>query len=198
MGNCGRCGKNAKLEGVDYCRQCLCTVIEKRAKKELAGARGRSSNRDCSRLVVVCGNKSLLQCAVAAYLAKKLCKPGLIFEIVPGSTSRLPENTTVILAKCADELATEFVEMLISKEARQQPPLPRLLQKLQEPTTAANIFRSITEKELRLYANIKNLKYAEATVSWLRQKVLKFHGKYPGTIEALARVGSSVKKLIGR
>lgn len=198
MGNCSRCGKHARLEGVDYCRQCLCAVIEKRAKRELAGALG-NSNIDYYKLVVVCGGKSSLQCAAAAYLAKKLCRPGLGLEIVPlESISQLPKNVAVLLAKCADELATEFVEALISGEGRQQLPVSGLSRKLQEPISTANIFESITEKELRLYANIKNLKYAESKRSWLRQEVLKLHEKYPGTIEALARAGNRVKRLVGK
>ncbi len=200
---CSRCGKSARMEGTEYCGQCLCTVIEKRAKKELAGDRG-NSNRDCHRLAVVCGNKSSLQCAAAAYLVKRLCRPGLNFEIALESTSQMPKNSaensavTVIMAKCADELATEFVETLISGETREARQQLQVSGPLQEPMNAANIFKSITEKELKLYANIKNLKYAEANGSWLRQKVLKLHETYPGTIEALARAGSRVRKLIDK
>lgn len=193
MGDCSRCGKKARLEGIEHCRQCLCDVVEKRAKKELSGegtGRGKGENKPV-KLAIVCGSKSSLQCVAAAYLAKKLYRSGLGFEVItPESASRMPKNpavTAVILAKCADELAAEFLEAMISGKSRQQP---------HKPAYKANIFKSITEKELRLYANIKNLKYAESNGSWLKQKLLKLHEKYPGTIEALARSGSRVKKLI--
>lgn len=195
MGNCGRCGKKARLEGIEHCRHCLCDVVEKRAKKELSVASTRNIRRDHkpARLAIVCENKSSLQCVAAAYLAKKLCRPGFGFEIATSESAlQMPKNaaaTAVIIAKCADELATEFVEAMISGKASQL---------THKPAYKANILKSITEKELRLYANIKNLKYAESNASWLRQKLLKLHEKYPGTIEALARAGSSVKKLVDK
>lgn len=190
-----------RLEGIEHCRHCLCAVIERRAKKELAVVGIRNLRRDHkpTGLAIVCGSKSSLQCVAAAYLAKKLCKPGFSFEILtPESALRMPKNAAVILARCADELAAEFVETMISGKDRPQPPLPRLLQKLQKPASAANIFKSVTEKELRLYANIKNLKYAESNGSWLRQRLLKLHEAYPGTAEALARAGSRVKRLVDK
>ncbi|MBI2141155.1 hypothetical protein HYU16_01905 [Candidatus Woesearchaeota archaeon] len=208
-GNCCRCGKNARMAGIEYCRQCLCDVVEKRAKKELSGtgiggisSRGAGSSNAGYRIAIVCGSKSSLQCVAASYLVKKLCRPGFGFgTVTPGSALQMPKNaavTAVILAKCADELATEFLETVISMEGRQQPQQFMPLQKQQKQASAANIFKSITEKELRLYANIKNLKYAESTGGWLKQKILELNGKYPGTIEALAKAGSSVKRLVDK
>ncbi|MBI2581425.1 hypothetical protein HYV85_06525 [Candidatus Woesearchaeota archaeon] len=214
--NCGRCWKHAKVECVDYCRRCLCAVIENRVRKKLAGARG-NSNRNYAVLAVVCDGKSSLQCVAAAYLAKKMGRSGFDVEIITsGSTAQLRErrgNAVVVLPKCADDIAAEFMEKFIrpkmslghkSCNARLCPvALWRLgsPQQLLRKISAINIFEAVTERELALYADIKNLKYAKAQGkakgNGLKQRIQKLQARYPGTVEALARSGRRIEGFRG-
>ena len=202
--NCGRCGKNARIEGAEHCKQCLCEIIEKRVKKELAGARS-NSNRGYYRLAVVCDNKSSLTCVAAAYIIKKVCnkvsRHGFGVEIITSeSTSQLQENGTVVLPKCADDIATGFMEKFISPKISPKPSQQPALQQLLKQTNLANIFEAVTEKELMLYAGIKSLKYAKtkgrAKESDLKQKIQKLQARYPGIIEALARSGKRIEVFV--
>ena len=204
--NCARCGKNPRMEGIGHCRQCLCAVIEKRAKREIASARSKRSYRSCYRLAVVCDNKSSLPCITAAYLAKKLCGPACEVELIEMGDFKLPgkvpekvpeaekektlndaEDAAIIVPRCADDIAAEFMERFISPKISPKPS--------QQPISTINIFESVTEKELELYADIKSLKYARTKENDLKQRIQKLQARYPGTIEALARSGKRIEGL---
>ena len=61
-----------------------------------------------------------------------------------------------------------------------------------------NIFESVTEKELELYATIKKIKYGKgksSEYSGLKQKIQKLQARYPGTIEALAQVSRQIEEI---
>ena len=194
--NCSRCGKKPGVDGLEYCQICICDIVEKRVKKGLASARSDRSNY---KLTIVCDDRSSLQCVAAAYLIKKVGGPAFDVEIITSeSTSQIPETAAVILPKCADDLATGLIDAFISKKTNQEA-LQLFLQSKQPINTSntINLFESVTEKELVLYADTKNLKYAKADGNWLRQKVRQFQKRYPGTIEALAKSSNQVKKLIG-
>lgn len=171
---CSRCHKNAKAEEMGYCGRCIVEVIENRVKRKLGALA-------TGKIVIACSNKKSLQCSTAAYLIKRMAKRQ---TPIKGRAGR----KAAVIAKCADETAADFIRKLtagcsnnaFSPESKNQ---------------AINMFESITEKELELYAAIKKIKYTKGKNTRLRQKIQKLQSRYPGTIEALAQSSRRVGEL---
>ncbi len=179
--SCSRCSKNDRLEEAEYCRHCLAEVIERRVGKKLDTLRDPKGRLITGKILIACADKNSLSCAAAAYLAKKLCKNN-------GLTARIKNAKAVIVPKCADDIATNFLEEFTnnanfckSSKKKVNFSLPQ-----KRKAGAVNIFGSITEKELELYASIKKIKYMKGKNKDLKQKIQKLQARYPGTIEALA------------
>lgn len=167
--------------------------MEKRVGKKLNAVNGGHGNPSCSRILIKCESKASLSCAAAAYLAKKLCRAAAVSVVKPASQSQRSRvrqpNTAVIMPKCADEAATSFLEKVTGGSINSS---------RNTAATAAggaiNIFESVTEKELELYAAIKKIKYTKGKSIDLKQKLQKFQIRYPGTIEALAQASRQAEE----
>lgn len=192
---CGRCGKYARMESTDYCSRCLCEVIERRVSRKLgtpSNSRGRSGT---GKIVIACDGKNSLSCKTAAYIAKKLCRTATISVIAQAklrknreSARRIKGGRAIIMPKCADAIAVNFMERITANDGRNKSPDSAGFPLQQKHSAGAiNIFGSITEKELELYAAIKRIKYLKGKSTDLRQKIQKLQSRYPGTIEALAQ-----------
>ena len=191
---CNRCSKNSRLKEAEYCSRCLVEVIEKRVSKKLNALDDGGGRLSGGRISIVCDSKTSLSCAAAAYIAKKLCKTAALLVINPASQHimmRQP-HSAVIMPECADEAATSLLEMLTSNAISSRKGITRGV------TDAVNIFESVTEKELELYATIKKIKYAKgksSKYSDLKQKIQKLQARYPGTIEALAQASRHIEQI---
>lgn len=181
---CGRCRSNQRLEGVEYCGSCLCRVVEHRVKRALSKnlASFRDSNGNLA-VVIACPYHGSLQCAAAAYLARRLFGASADIRLAgEGGLSKAlkNKNKAVIMPRCADDLATAFFELLIGNGGR--------VGKV-ETSGQINILGSVTEKELAYYAERKRIKYREKEKGVLKLQIQNLQARYPGTIEALARSG---------
>lgn len=179
----------------EYCSRCLVEIIEKRVNKKLNAINGGNGKPGSSRMLIACGRKSSLSCAVAAYLAKKLCKIAAVPVIKPASLRSKTQqpHTAVIMPKCADEAATSLLERFTSNAigSSRNGVTP-------DAAEVISIFESVTEKELELYAAIKKIKYAKGKSSKygdLKQKLQKLQARYPGTIEALAQASRQTEEI---
>lgn len=189
---CGRCGKCARIDEAEYCSHCLVEVIEKRVSKRLNTISCGNGKPGSSRMLIVCESKSSLSCAVAAYLAKKLCRIAAVSVIKKAKAShrsmmRQPHRA-VIIPRCADETATDFLARLIggvSINGSRNTTAP-------DAANAVNIFELVTEKELELYATIKKIKWVKEKESSLKRRIQSLQAKYPGTIEALAQASRQI------
>lgn len=172
---CSRCSKNIKAEGAEYCGRCLTEIIDRRVKRKLGALAA-------SKIVLACDDKNSLQCSVAAYIVKRMKK-------LPLPIKDALKSKAVVTAKCADEAAADFIWRLTTGSGGNGTLSP------ESKAATTNIFESVTEKELELYANIKRIKYAKAKSSGLKQKIQKLQAKHPGTLEALAKSGRQLGEL---
>lgn len=194
--NCGRCLKSARMAEAEYCGSCLVEVIEKRVGKRLNPINGGSGKPGSGRILIACESESSLSCAAAAYLAKKLCKPSRVSVIKPASQrSRMRQpNNPVIIPRCADETAACFLGKVISGSISGSRNTSA-----SDTAGAVNVFESVTEKGLELYAAIKRIKYRKSKnskYSYLKQKIQKLQARYPGTIEALAQASRQTEEIL--
>ncbi len=166
---CGRCLKRAIVKEAEYCRRCLVEITEKRVKKKLGALAA-------CKIVLACDDKNSLQCSVAAYLIKKMARP----QLPPNDALK---SKAVVTAKCADEIAVGFIRRLIASQGGNGAFSHK------SKAVSTNIFESMTEKELELYAVIKRIKYKKAKSSGLKRKLQELQERHPGTIEALAKSG---------
>ena len=137
------------------------------------------------KILIACAGKNSLSCAAAAYIAKKLLKNN-------GLASRVEDAKAVIVPECADGIATNFVGRFTASGmgSRSLKGLSKLPKR-----GAINIFESIIEKELELYAAIKRIKYTKGKSTDLREKIQRLQARYPGTIEALAQSSRQIGEL---
>lgn len=205
---CGRCGKNARLQGIEYCNRCLNRIIEKRVKNSLKAATeglhkvNGKQRRLARKLIIVCEERRSLACASALYLTKKLLGAASSLSITvekqiakPPSSAAPPkktdygrvEGTILIYPQCSDDLAVGLIRKFISS--------PRNEQQSGTSNRHINIFDSITEKELQLYAGMKKIKYAQKHEDGLKQAIQKLQERYPGTIEAIARSAARLSQI---
>ena len=194
--SCSRCKKNTRLKEAEYCRHCLAEVIENRVSRKLSNiGSSKGSREEAGKILIACDDKNSLSCKTAAYIAKKLCRDASILVIAAAKLFKNPEQIlgikggkAIIMPKCADDIATGFMERITANDRlsksrntanSQLPP--------EHESGAINIFESITEKELELYAAIKRIKYLKGKNRDLKRMIQKLQARYPGTIEALAQ-----------
>lgn len=193
--NCSRCRKCARMDKSEYCSRCLVEVIEKRVNKKLNAINGGSGKLSSYRILIACESKASLSCMAAAYLSKKMCQAAAVSVIKPESLlsrMRQPHNA-VIISRCADETATSFLGKVIGGSLNGSHSTA-----ISDVAGAVNIFESVTEKELELYATIKKIKYGKDKSSKygdLKQKIQKLQARYPGTIEALAQASRQIEEI---
>lgn len=166
---CSRCLKRAIARETEYCRSCLVEIMEKRVKRKLGAL------ATC-KIVLACASRNSLECSVAAYLIKKMAKPQMPLDDAV-------KRKAVVTAKCADEAAAGFIRKLIANTGCNGTFSHKSM------AASVNIFESVTEKELELYADIKRIKYKKAKSSGLKRKLQELQERHPGTIEALAKSG---------
>jgi hypothetical protein len=177
-GKCSRCNKSAVLDGISYCKDCLCSVVERRVRKQLP----KSDNRKVLNILVVCKDKNSLQCVSAVYLLGRLSN-GKVKVIKNRSASK--KGDLVVVPNCSDVAAEEFISSIIKDTAIKT-----------SLDGTANVFQSITESELLSYARIKKLKYRETKkTSLVKNRIQEMQKKYPGTIGVLVKSGNLIKEL---
>ena len=194
--SCSRCKKNTRLKEAEYCRHCLAEVIENRVGRKLSNiGSSKGSREEAGKILIACDDKNSLSCKTAAYIAKKLCRDASISVIAAAKLFKNPEQIlgikggkAIIMPKCADDTATDFIERITAGYGMNKSPDSADFPLHQKYSAGAiNIFESITEKEMELYAAIKRIKYLKGKNRDLKQKIQKLQARYPGTIEALAQ-----------
>ena len=178
--SCSRCKKNTRLKEAEYCRHCLAEVIENRVSRKLDTLRDPKGRLITGKILIACADKNSLSFAAADYIARKLRKNN-------GLTLRIKDAQAIIMPECADDIAANFVERLTASSMGKSRSLKGLSKLPKHGAATINIFESITEKELGLYAAIKRIKYTKGKNTDLKQKIQKLQARYPGTIEALAQ-----------
>lgn len=180
---CARCGKRRAPADFSCCGECLCEVIEKRAKRVASAIPALMKGRT-GRVFVCCNGSNSLERVSALFVVGKL---------VHGNAKALAGSCTdagliAVHARCADGVAAGFVEELAGKKCKWPGKANRHY--------GLNIFGQVLEKDLAEYARIKSLKYAAGNdagkISVPKQKLKAFQEKHPGTMEALA---NSARKL---
>ena len=193
---CGRCGKNARLQGIEYCGHCLNRIIEKRARSAIKVAvekirEGQGKQKPpVPKLIIASVEKSSLGCAAAIYLVKKLLGAVTVAVAKPdlaAKAAKATEGTIVIYTQCSDNIATSLIRRFISSPASKQ--------KTSSLAQHINIFFAITEKELRLYADMKKIKYTQSSKDELQQAVQRLQERHPGIVEAVVRSAAHISKI---
>ncbi len=189
---CGRCSKNARLQGIEYCSRCLSRVIEKRVSNSLKAAteivnRYGKQNQPAPRIIILCDENRSLACASALYLAKKMLGASFAISVAASKPAAMAKGATLIYPQCSDEIAVGLVQKFISS--------PKNWQRFPVLNRGINIFDSITENELRLYAGMKRIKYAQRQENGLKQALRELQEKLPGTVEAIAKSAARLDNL---
>ena len=190
---CGRCGKNARLQGIEYCGHCLNRIIEKRARNAMKAAIEKiresqgKQKPPAPKLIVASREKRSLSRVAAIYIVKKLLGAVSVEAAKPGWAAKAAEGTIVIYAQCSDDIAACLIRRFISSPAHKQ--------RASALAKRINIFESITEKELRLYADMKKIKYAQNSKDELQQAVQRLQERHPGIIEAVVRSATHISKI---
>ncbi len=189
---CGRCSKNARLQGIEYCTRCLIKIVEKRARDSLKTAidmanRQGKQKQPSPRIVIMCDEKLSLAGASAVYLAKKILGTTFAISTIAAKPRDGIKGGIFIYAQCLDDIAAGLILEFINgpKNRKRSSTLSRNF----------NIFESITENELRLYAGMKRIKYAQLQGNWLKHAIRELQEKHPGTVEAIARSAARLHKI---
>ncbi|HLD97222.1 MAG TPA: hypothetical protein VI934_02665 [Candidatus Nanoarchaeia archaeon] len=189
---CGRCGKNTRLQGIEYCSRCLGKIVENRVKDSLKAAlemanRQVKQTQPSPHIIILCDEKLSLACTSAVYLAKKILGATSTVSVLAAKPKARAKGALITYANCSDAIATGLVRELITS--------PKNRKHSSTSCRQINIFESITENELRLYAKMKRIKYAQLQGNWLEQAIRKLQDKHPGTVEALARSAARLNNL---
>ena len=193
---CGRCGKNARLQGIEYCGRCLNRIIEKRARNAMKVAiekiqEGQGKQKPpVPKIIIASGEKRALGCAAAVYLVKRLLGSVSVVSVTtakPDLAAKAANGTIVIYAQCSDDIATGLIRRFIGSPASKQQ-----ASSLAQPI---NIFGAITEKELRLYADMKKIKYTQNSKDELQQAVQRLQERHPGIVAAVVKSAALISKI---
>ena len=195
---CGRCGKKSRLYGVEYCNNCLKSVVEKRVRTSLKAAIGKFHSQSrlmqpqpAIKLNILSDDRRSLDCAAALYLVKKALAADFLLHVTvanPKEAAGAEKDAINILPQCSDDIATGLIRRFISRPQTSQQHANRLPKPI-------NILESITEKELALYAGMKRIKYEKKNKDMLQQAVEKLQEKHPGTVEAIARSAAHLTEI---
>ena len=195
---CGRCGTKSRLHGIEYCANCLKSIVANRAGKVLKSAVGRIQNKNFQRqqrpkvsVIIIGEHKLSLECAASIYLVKQALGHDFSVNVKvadPKKAAIAGKDAIIILPQCSDYLATGLIRRFISAPQISQPHARTL-------TKPINILESITEKELALYAGIRRIKYEKKNKDLLQQAVEKLQEKHPGTVESIARSAARLRKI---